>query len=562
MDAPASSRRRANPSKGNEGRVNKRHRPSAKSRQNQEPLPDSPAPPSQPATQVQPSIPVPSDSMRFAELEGLLDPLLLKTITDDMKFNHMLPVQEATIHDLLQKRIDCLAQAKTGTGKTIAFLLPAIQKLINKKRSAGSGISLLVISPTRELAMQIAKEASMLLQRLPAFKVCVAIGGTKKDKEERDILSKNGCDILIATPGRLNDHFGNQRILDLVQQLDTLVLDEADRLLDMGFLNELKAIIKCLPDKKQTGRQGMLFSATISNHVQQFAHLVLSDGYKFITTIPAGEAQVHEHVPQVLVKVATWSAVVPAMVWSIKHECGLMGAATFKAIVFAPTAALADFYHYVLSTISGLPPVSVLHARISQSKRTKVTNDYRNASSAVLVATDVVARGLDFPDVSNVFQVGLPADRESYIHRLGRTARAGKKGRSVFIITEAESFFPQFVLKAITFESATPDLSSSPEVTAIVDGYDAKTKTYQAWLGFYKAHAKSLKWSDNQLVAEANKFAIEAMGCDEIPPLERKTVGKMGLKGAKGLNIVANRPSEGRAHGNGGGRARGPKPQN
>ncbi|KAH0301387.1 DEAD-domain-containing protein, partial [Aureobasidium melanogenum] len=559
MDASAlqKSRRRANPSKKPKGNPNKRPKTDEPREQNRNQGNAAAAVPLAPVAPL--SIPVPSDSMRFTDLKNLLDPLLLKTITDDLKFDHMMPVQEATLHELLEKRIDCLAQAKTGTGKTIAFLLPAIQTLINKNKPRGSGISLLVISPTRELAMQIAKEASNLLQRLPQFKVSIAIGGTNKDKEERDILRGDGCDILIATPGRLYDHLGNQQIIQSFRNLDTLVLDEADRLLDMGFMEDLKKIIRCLPDKEQSKRQGMLFSATIAPHVQQFAHLVLASGYKFISTIPAGEAQIHQRVPQLLVAVESWAQVVPAMVASIKSECKLIGPAEFKAIVFAPTAALADFYHDVLSQIPGLPYASVLHARVSQSRRTKVTNDFREASSAILVATDVVARGLDFPGVSNVFQVGLPADKESYIHRLGRTARAGKEGRSVFIVTEPESFFPRHVLKAITFETADPDFASvTPQVEAIINKYEAKGKTYQAWLGFYKAHARAMRWNDDQLVAEANKFAIEALGCDEIPGLERKTVGKMGLKGARGLNIVANLPQKsGGGRGAGGGRAKG-----
>jgi len=222
---------------------------------------------------------VPLDTPRFADLakENLIHPIMLKTITEDMKFDHMMPVQAATLRELLSQRVDCLAQAKTGTGKTIAFLLPAIQTLINK-RKPGSGVSLLVISPTRELAMQIAKEANQLLQRLPQYKVAFAIGGTSKGPEEKQILG--GCDILIATPGRLQDHLSNPNIRYAFSNLDTLVLDEADRLLDMGFMNALKDIIKCLPDKQKSQRQGMLFSATIAPHVAEVAHLVLSPGYK------------------------------------------------------------------------------------------------------------------------------------------------------------------------------------------------------------------------------------------------------------------------------------------
>jgi len=491
--------------------------------------------------------------MRFAELGALnlLHPTLLQTITEDLKFDHMMPVQEATLRDLLEKR-DCLAQAKTGTGKTIAFLLPALQNMINRARPQGSGISLLVISPTRELAMQIAKEASALLQRLPRFKVSFAIGGTNKDREERDILNGNGCDILIATPGRLYDHLSNEYIVEAFRNLDTLVLDEADRLLDMGFKRDLERIIACLPNKEQSNRQGMLFSATIAPHVHQFAHLALAKDYKFISTISEGEAQTHERVPQLLVTVDTWADVAPAMVSSLRSECALQGKDSFKAIIFAPTAALADFYGHIISHIQGLPPVSVLHARVSQGKRTKVTNDFRDASSSILVATDVVARGMDFPGVSNVFQVGLPMDKESYIHRLGRTARAGAEGRSIFIVTQAESFFPRWTLKDIKFEPVQPDLSSAQQVQQITDGFPDKAKTYQAWLGYYKAHARAMKWNDDELVAQANQFAAEALGCAETPGLEKQTVGKMGLKNARGLNVIPNRPRAPNGRGGGG----------
>jgi ATP-dependent RNA helicase MSS116, mitochondrial len=501
------------------------------------------------------TVPIPSDTMRFADLgkDGLLHPVLLQTITEDLKFDHMMPVQAATLHDLLEKRIDCLAQAKTGTGKTIAFLLPAIQTLINKNRQGNSGISLLVISPTRELAMQIAKEATALLRRLPRYNVRFAIGGTNKDKEERDIL--DGCDILIATPGRLYDHLSDDRIKAAFRNLDTLVLDEADRLLDMGFMNALKDIIQCLPDKKLSNRQGMLFSATIAPHVEKFAHLALSDGYKFISTIPEGELNTHERVPQLLITVPSFSDVAPALASSLKSECALIGKDNFKAIVFAPTAALADWYGAILDKFPDIPKVSILHSRISQSKRTNTSNAFRDANSAILVATDVVARGMDFPNVSTVFQVGLPADKESYIHRLGRTARAGREGRSVFIVTSDESFFPKYTLKAIKFDTIEPDLLYLPQVEDAASKFENKAKVYQAWLGYYKGHSRSMGWDDVRLVAEANKFALKALGAGEVPGLQKSTVGKMGLKGVKGLNVIPNLPKPPR--GGGGGRGEG-----
>jgi ATP-dependent RNA helicase MSS116, mitochondrial len=503
------------------------------------------------------SVPIPSNTMRFADLgkENLLHPILLQTITEDLKFDHMMPVQSATLHDLLEKRIDCLAQAKTGTGKTIAFLLPAIQTLINKNRQGNSGVSLLVISPTRELAMQIAKEATALLRRLPRYKVSFAIGGTNKDREERDIL--DGCDILIATPGRLYDHLGDDRIKDAFRNLDTLVLDEADRLLDMGFMNALKDIIRCLPDKKSSNRQGMLFSATIAPHVQKFAHLALSNDYKFISTIPEGELNTHERVPQLLITLPSFSDVAPALISALQSERMLVGEDDFKAIIFAPTAALADWYSAILEKIPFLPNVSVLHSRLSQSKRTKTSDAFRDAERAILVATDVVARGMDFPNVSTVFQVGLPADKESYIHRLGRTARAGREGRSVFIVTNDETFFPKYTLKEIKFEIIKPDLSYTKNVEDAASEFENKAKVYQAWLGYYKAHSRAMGWDDERLVAEANKFALEVLGTGEVPGLQKSTVAKMGLKGVRGLNVVPNAPKPPRGEGGGEGRSAG-----
>lgn len=393
---------------------------------------------------------------RFQDLEGLVDPIVLKTITQDLKFDEMMPVQAASLDDLLTKRKDCLVQAKTGTGKTLAFLIPAIQTMLNKRPR---GISLLVITPTRELAQQIGTEAEGLLQNLPQYKIRIAIGGTKKNSEQRAI--ERGCDILIATPGRLNDYLTDETMVSKFASLNTLVLDEADRLLDMGFMPSLQQIVRALPDKTKTERQGMLFSATIAEHVQKVAHLILSKDYKFISTIPKGEVNTHERVPQMLVEVPEFTDVAPALIQVLQQECQENGRDSFKAIIFAPTAALADWYASLIEPFKAvLPKCSVLHSRISQGKRSRLTEEFKHSRSAILIATDVVARGMDFPDVSHVIQAGVPADRESYIHRLGRTARAGKEGRGIFIIASAERFFPQFKLKGINFTNLTVDYAT------------------------------------------------------------------------------------------------------
>lgn len=521
---------------------------------------------SQPAKEPQQTAPnpplttaVPEDTPRFADLTTTshVDPIIIETITQDLGFDHMMPVQAATLAKLLPpSRSDCLVQAKTGTGKTMAFLLPAVQNMLSMQRpKTNRGVSLLVVSPTRELAMQIEREAARLLQRFKEYKVCIAIGGTNKQSEASKFA--RGCDVLIATPGRLLDHMSDNGLEHYLRHVDTLVLDEADRLLDMGFMPDLQRIVRGLPDKAKSQRQGMLFSATVPPRVQEVAGVVLGPGYEFISTIPEGEANTHERVPQVLVTAPSFSLTAAAMVGAIRGEirvvAALEGSPGFKAIVFCPTAAMADFYGRVLATMRDMPAVSVLHSRISQSKRTKVTNDFRLATAAVLVTTDVIARGMDFPDVTSVFQVGLPADKETYIHRLGRTARAGAGGRGIFVVSNEELFFPQRMLKEITFQHQDPDLTPSAEVTVAAAAMEEEqqAKVYQAWLGYYKNFLKPLRWSTEELVARANEYARDGLQTPETPAIVKTTVGKMGLKGVKGLRVVPAPPKPPRGGGRG-----------
>lgn len=487
---------------------------------------------------------------RFDELARFkLNRDLLDTVLVDMKMSTMTPVQAETLPQTLTGS-DVLAQAKTGTGKTIAFLLPAIQKLITdsdrtaKPRNVRP-VSLLVISPTRELAIQIADEAKRLLQRFPNHnQVQTAVGGTNPKSGLARILK--GCDILVATPGRLLDYLGQPdgALRHKLQGLQTLVLDEADRLMDMGFIVDIRKVVSYLPDQASTGRTGMLFSATINDRVKQFAGLVLSNQYKFVSTIPAGEAQTHEHVPQRLVAVPTFADLAPALVGALRHEIAAVGKDTFKTIIFAPTAAQVDFYADILARFSDLPKVVSLHSRISQSKRTATTEQFRTAKSGVLVATDVVARGLDFPGVTNVFQVGLPSEKEAYIHRLGRTARAGAEGRGSLLLASSEPEFARKTLSMIKFVDTTPDLEAQAEVQNIVKGMDPEkqAKTYRAWLGYYKTHLKLLGWTPADLVRQANAYARDGLGATEVPTVETRFVGKTGLKGVPGLNIVKTAP--------------------
>ncbi|KAI2603318.1 DEAD-domain-containing protein [Hypoxylon fragiforme] len=499
---------------------------------------------------------IPNNQPKFKDLgnENLVHPSLLLTLAEDLKYEYMTPVQAATIYPLLKENCDILAQAKTGTGKTVAFLVPAIQRMLTKKLILGREVSLLVISPTRELAMQIATEARALVQRFKECKVCIAIGGTNKSTEEKRIAQ--GCDILIATPGRLIDHLEGEdsdgRVKEKLRKLDTLVLDEADRLLDMGFLSSLKRIIQCLPDKASRERQSMLFSATVPSHVQKVSQLVLAQNYKSISTIPVGEPGTHERVVQHLVTVPTFSQVASALVGIVRQEGAHAPPGTFKAIIFAPTARLVDFYLQILSKTPGLPTVMALHSRMSQSKRGSITEQFRKSQSSILIATDVIARGMDFPSVTNVIQVGIPSDKESYIHRLGRTARAGAEGRGTFLVTQHESYFATHTLKDVKFVETPADLSAHQDVLRAATNLDPaiQASAYQGWLGYYKSYVKNLRWDSQRLVNEANELALNGFGAAEVPGLQKSTVSKMGLKGVQGLRIVKPPPRDEEGAGN------------
>ena len=494
---------------------------------------------------------VPEDTPRFSELRGknLLSSTILDTLTEDLNFDRMMPVQAATLEHLLQGK-DCMAQAKTGTGKTLAFLLPAIETILRNKTRR---LSALIICPTRELALQIAAEANKVLGRIPQCKVATAIGGTNKDREMKKI--SDGCDILVATPGRLMDHLSDEEVQYQMKSLQTLVLDEADRMVDMGFLPSIKKIMTYLP---KGPRHTMLFSATIDNDVKDVAHLFLKNDYQFISTIPPGEAATHERVDQYLVSVPRFTDHAPALLSLIRSELAAAQSQDFKAIVFAVTAAHADFYGHILSASQKLAPVSVLHSRLTQTKRTRVTDDFRKATNGICVATDVIARGMDFPAVSHVFQVGI-GDRESYIHRLGRTARAGAEGRGILVLSEQEKWFLR-QLKGIRIQDyPTPLQYSIEDIKPALASFEKRDKTYSAWLGFHKTSTKPFGWTNEDLVREANTYALEGLNCPEVPALEKKTIGSMGLKGTRGLVISANKPGSNnpRARGGGEGRHRG-----
>ena len=332
---------------------------------------------------------------------------------EQLGYTEPTPIQNQAIPVLLQGG-DILASAETGTGKTAAFLLPILQQLIEGKNRAGTKV--LVLSPTRELANQT--EAACR-DFAPRGITCTAIIGGAGYKRQIDSL-KRGANLIIATPGRLID-FMDQGLINF-SGLTHLVLDEADRMLDMGFLPSIKRIVKVIPAKRQT----LFFSATMSPEIEHIAHSMLKDP-TFIEVSPRGKAS--GLIEQTAYPVAQQSKM-PLLLDLLDKE-------DFeRVLVFTRTKRGADRIAHILE--KRLHKSNRIHGDRSQSQREAALRSFKTGHVNVLVATDVAARGIDIDSVSHVINYDIPEAPEDYVHRIGRTGRAGNKGRAITLFTIAE----------------------------------------------------------------------------------------------------------------------------
>ncbi|OAY49028.1 DEAD-box ATP-dependent RNA helicase 31 isoform X2 [Manihot esculenta] len=458
-----------------------------------------------------------------------ISPLSIKGIKD-AGYEKMTVVQEATLPHILNGK-DVLAKAKTGTGKTVAFLLPAIEVVVkspigrDKKRPP---ILVLVICPTRELASQAAGEAKTLLKYHSSTGVQVVIGGTKLALEQKQ-MQANPCQILVATPGRLRDHIENTSgFAARLMGVKVLVLDEADHLLDMGFRKDLEKIIAAVPEQRQT----LLFSATIPEEVRQICHIALKRDHEFINTVQEGTEETHTQVRQMHL-VALLDKHFPILYVLLKDH--IVDNIDYKVLVFCTTAMVTRMVANLLGELK--LNVREIHSRKAQNYRTRVSDEFRKSKGLILVTSDVSARGVDYPDVTLVIQVGLPADREQYIHRLGRTGRKGKEGLGILLLAPwEESFLSTIKDLPITKGSVPPvDPDTKAKVERALSHVEMKNKetAYQAWLGYYNS-TKLVGRDKYRLVELANEFS-RSMGLDNPPAIPKLVLGKMGLRNIPGL---------------------------
>ncbi|KAL9937873.1 hypothetical protein V8E36_003418 [Tilletia maclaganii] len=337
-------------------------------------------------------------------------------------------VQARCIPPLMTGR-DVLGAAQTGSGKTLAFLIPAIEMLHRLKFKPRNGTGAIVISPTRELALQIFGVAKELLAHHHQT-FGIVMGGANR-KAEADKLQK-GVNLIVATPGRLLDHLQNTKGF-VFSNLKALCIDEADRILEIGFEDEMRQIIKLLPSE---GRQSMLFSATQTTKVQDLAVISLRPGPLYINVHADLQASTVSRLEQGYV-VCDSDRRFLLLFTFLKRNAGK------KVIVFMSSCNSVKYHAELLNYID--VPVLDLHGKQKQQKRTNTFFEFCNAPSGTLLCTDVAARGLDIPKVDWIIQFDPPDDPRDYIHRVGRTARAGKAGKSLLFLLPSELGFLRFL---------------------------------------------------------------------------------------------------------------------
>jgi ATP-dependent RNA helicase RhlB len=362
-------------------------------------------------------------------------------------FTYCTPIQAQTLPIALAGR-DVAGQAQTGTGKTAAFLVAMYQALLTRPAPVNrnrSSILALIVAPTRELAVQIHHDAE-ILGRHTGFRQAVVYGGVDYDKQRRQL--EDGIDVLIGTPGRLIDYF-KQHCFDM-RHAQILVLDEADRMFDLGFIADIRYLLRRLPHPEK--RQSMLFSATLSHRVLELAYEHMNNP-ELVRIEP--DKMTVDLVRQIMYY--------PAMEEKLPLLIGLLRLyEARRTMIFVNTKRVAERLESTLKA-NGFH-AQALSGDVPQNKRLKFLRDFHNGDLAVLIATDVASRGLHIPDVSHVFNFDLPQDAPDYVHRIGRTARAGTDGDAISFACE------EFAVSLPEIESyighKIPSLPIPPELLA------------------------------------------------------------------------------------------------
>lgn len=424
----------------------------------------------------------------------------LKSNIKKLQYNDLTPVQSRGILPMLTEN-GVVCRAKTGTGKTMAFAIPVVQTCLDNiaKNGRQSKTQALIIAPTRDLAIQIKEEITKLVKpnRALAEKVLIHLNvGGKSDPRFGQIPS-----IVIATPGRLEANLRDPRFAQRFSELKYKVYDEADRLLDQGFEESLHNIDDMLEEVRQKSSdssvttKNVLFSATVDKRMDDFALETIGQNYTYINCVNADEPEAHENIHQTIVKT---NDIYESHVAAISHIFRMREQdPKYKAILFIPTKVGTDFFFDIISQLNSRYPkfrrwAYKLNGDMSQNQRERNTDRFRKCPSGLLVCTDVAARGLDFKNVTDVIQLSPSLQVADYVHKVGRTARAGTSGNATLFLTHAEYKYKKILenergilfSKEIQYETFEEDAEKFKELDLDPDVVTDYTKSS---LGFYRS---------------------------------------------------------------------------
>lgn len=380
--------------------------------------------------------------MKFSEM-GLEESVLQGL--EAMNFEEATPVQEKTIPVILEGK-DIIGCAQTGTGKTVAYILPVLNRMA-KEEKTDDHINAIIMAPTRELAQQIDMQFEGFSYFVSVSTLAIYGGGDGATWDQQKQGLEMGADVIIATPGRLITHLDMYDI-DL-SHVRYFILDEADRMLDMGFSDDIMKIVKKLPENRQT----IMFSATMPPKIQQLAKTILKN---------PEEVKIAVSKPNEAITQAAYICTEIQKMGLIKELFGKP--VNSKSIIFSSSKQKVKELAYTLKRMKF--NVAAMHSDLEQAEREKVMLDFKNNKITVLVATDIVARGIDIEDIGMVLNYDVPHDPEDYIHRIGRTARANAEGLAITFVSEKEQgkFYriEQFLEKEIYKIPLPTDLGEAP----------------------------------------------------------------------------------------------------
>lgn len=469
---------------------------------------------------------------QFESLRGKVSDATLKAI-EGMGFKRMTEIQAKTIPHLLEGK-DVVAAAKTGSGKTLAFLIPAVELLYKLKFMPRNGTGALVIAPTRELAMQTFGVLQELLSGQNQT-LGLIMGGTNRQSEAGKLAK--GVNFLVATPGRLLDHLQNSSEF-VYKNLQCLIIDEADRILDIGFEEEMKQILRILPKRRQT----MLFSATLTKKTEDLVKVALKSEPLYIGLDENKEQATVEGLEQGYVVCPSDKRFLLLFTFLKKNR-------KKKVMVFFSSCLSVKYHHELLNYID--LPVMSIHGKQKQAKRTTTFFQFCNAESGILLCTDVAARGLDIPEVDWIVQYDPPDDPKEYIHRVGRTARGeGGRGHALLILRPEEVGFLRYLKVAKVplqeFEFSWAKIANiQPQLEKLISKnyylHMSAKEAYKAYVRAYDSHHLKSIFDVNTLdliqVAKSFGFLVPPnvdlnVGSNKARPRKKGRAANYGYEGA------------------------------